>query len=41
MSLIERLKEVGDTSLDKTMLLDASKAGYLLRDFCWDPADTC
>jgi len=40
MSIIERLKDGGDALLDKTVLLNASKVGYLLREPTWDPADT-
>lgn len=40
MSVIERLKDGGDALLNKTMLLNASRVGYLLREPTWDPADT-
>ena len=40
MSIVEQLMEGADRLLDKTMVLNASKVGYLLREPAWDPADT-
>jgi len=40
MSIVEQLMDGADRLLDKTMVLNASRVGYWLREPAWDPADT-
>jgi dehydrogenase/reductase SDR family protein 12 len=40
MNIVETFKGRGDELLDKTLILNASKIGYLLREPSWAPSDT-
>lgn len=40
MNIFQNLQEKGDQLLDKTLMLNASKVGYLLRKPAWAPSDT-
>ncbi len=40
MNIVEKIKERGDNFLDKTLIMNASKIGYLLREPSWAPSDT-
>ena len=40
MNIVETFKQCGDKHLDETLLLNASKIGYLLREPSWAPSNT-
>lgn len=40
MNIVEEIRDRGDKLLDKTMILNASKIGDLLREPAWAPSDT-